>query len=392
MHDPFPIARPESLVKYVQPVADYLSLNTLPLHFHEVAVAYVLYDVTYRFIAPAFSRIFFPRVYATFNARTKLNWDVHIVSFVQSTLICALALWVMWTDKELNSMDRIERVHGYTGASGLIQAFAGGYFLWDLVITVQNVKIFGIGMLFHAISALCVFLLGFRPFVNYYACTFILYELSSPFLNIHWFCDKLNMTGSTVQFVNGLMLLFTFFSCRLVWGTYQSIRVFGDVYHLYMTGQVPQYDPEVGKLSDDTHVNNAGFKNDLLQYSAGQTIPLWLISAYLASNLTLNGLNWFWFSKMIETLRKRFDPPIGTKKAQPKVSAAPVEISENEKVLIEGIHVSTPGVVEKDTEDYVNVASPRSLQFQKNKSGTHLEVKQSEVRSRNPSQRAAHAA
>ncbi|EUC41782.1 hypothetical protein COCMIDRAFT_29480 [Bipolaris oryzae ATCC 44560] len=392
MHDPFPIARPESLVKYVQPVADYLSLNTLPLHFHEIAAAYVLYDVTYRFVAPAFSRIFFPRVYATFNARTKLNWDVHIVSFVQSTLICALALWVMWTDKELNSMDRAERVHGYTGASGLIQAFAGGYFLWDLVITVQNVKIFGIGMLFHAISALCVFSLGFRPFVNYYTCTFILYELSSPFLNIHWFCDKLNMTGSTLQFVNGLMLLFTFFSCRLVWGTYQSIRVFGDVYHLYMNGYVPQPDPEVGKLSDDTYVNNAGFKNDLLQYSAGQTTPLWLISAYLASNLILNGLNWFWFSKMIETLRKRFDPPIGTRKVQPKVSATPVEISENEKVLIEGIHVSTPGVIEKDTEDYVNVASPKSLQFQKNKSGTHLEVKQSEVRSRNPSQRAAHAA
>ncbi|KAH7562393.1 hypothetical protein BM1_01913 [Bipolaris maydis] len=409
MHDPFPIARPESLVKYVQPVADYLSLNTLPLHFHEVVAAYVLYDVTYRFIAPAFSRIFFPRVYATFNARTKLNWDVHIVSFVQSTLICSLALWVIWTDKELNSMDRIERVHGYTGASGLVQAFAGGYFLWDLVITVQNVKIFGIGMLFHAISALCVFSLGFvstrprylkanhssfaqRPFVNYYACTFILYELSSPFLNIHWFCDKLNMTGSTVQFVNGLMLLFTFFSCRLVWGTYQSIRVFGDVYHLYMNGYVPQHDPEVGKLSDDTYVNNAGFKNHLLQYSVGQTIPLWIISAYLASNLILNGLNWFWFGKMIETLRKRFDPPIGTRKAQPKVAAAPVEIPENEKVLIEGIHVSTPGVVEKDTEDYVNVASPKSLQFQKNKSGTHLEVKQSEVCSRNPSQRAAHAA
>jgi hypothetical protein len=261
-----------------------------------------------------------------------------------------------------------------------------------LVITVQNVKIFGIGMLFHAISALCVFSLGFRPFVNYYACTFILYELSSPFLNIHWFCDKLNMTGSTVQFVNGIMLLFTFFSCRLVWGTYQSLCVFSDVYHLYMTGPVRQPDPEVGKLSDDTFVNNAGFKNDLLRYSPGQTTPFWLVSAYLASNIILNSLNWFWFSKMIETLRKRFDPPIGTRKAQPKTNATPLEIPENEKIMIEGTHVSTPGVIEKDTEDYVNVASPKSLKLHKNKSGTHLEVRQSEVRSRNPSQRAAHAA
>jgi len=69
-----------------------------------------------------------------------------------------------------------------------------------------------------------------RPFVNFYAPTFILYELSSPFLNIHWFLDKLNLTGSRFQLYNGLLLLFVFFSCRLVWGTYQSIRVYQDVW------------------------------------------------------------------------------------------------------------------------------------------------------------------
>jgi hypothetical protein len=161
MHDPFPFPRPESLVKYVEPVAEMLSLKTLPLHFHEVIAAFTLYHCTYRYFAPAISRLLVPRIYAQFSARTKLNWDVHIVSFVQSTLICSMALWVMWTDRELNQMDATERVHGYTGASGLIQAFAGGYFLWDLAITVQNVKAFGIGMLFHAICALSVFSLGF---------------------------------------------------------------------------------------------------------------------------------------------------------------------------------------------------------------------------------------
>ena len=161
MHDPFPLQRPDGLLPYVQPVADFLSLQTLPLHFHEVMIAFSLYHVTNRYISPAFSRFLFPRVYPSFNARTKLNWDVHVVSFVQSTLICSLAFWVIWQDKERSEMDTQERVHGYTGASGLIQAFAGGYFLWDLVITMQNVRIFGIGMLFHAISALCVFSLGF---------------------------------------------------------------------------------------------------------------------------------------------------------------------------------------------------------------------------------------
>jgi hypothetical protein len=180
MHDPFPLPRPESLVKYVEPAAEFLSLKTLPLHFHEVMTAFLLYTVTFRYFAPAISRLFIPRIYSSFSARTKLNWDVHIVSFVQSTLICSMALWVMWTDSELNQMDATERVHGYTGASGLIQAFAGGYFLWDLVITVQNVKAFGIGMLFHAICALCVFSLGF---VSVKRC-------SSEHLEVVWNADR----------------------------------------------------------------------------------------------------------------------------------------------------------------------------------------------------------
>jgi hypothetical protein len=161
MHDPFPLHPPAVLIPYAQKLADALALKTLPLHIHEVAFAYAIFHVTNKYISPALSRAFVPQTYNALNARTKLNWDVHIVSFVQSVVICTMALWVMYADTERNEMDTTERVHGYTGASGLIQAFAGGYFLWDLVVTAQNVRIFGVGMLFHAISALCVFSLGF---------------------------------------------------------------------------------------------------------------------------------------------------------------------------------------------------------------------------------------
>jgi hypothetical protein len=161
MHDPFPLPRPQFLVPLVEKISGYLALKTLPLHYHELALAFAFYHVTYKIISPAVSRYIFPRIYPSFNARTKLNWDVHVVSFVQATLICTLALWVMWTDAERAGMDTRERTHGYTGASGLIQAFAGGYFLWDLMVTAQHVDIFGIGMLFHAICALCVFAFGF---------------------------------------------------------------------------------------------------------------------------------------------------------------------------------------------------------------------------------------
>jgi hypothetical protein len=400
MHDPFPLALPAAVVPYAEKLGDILALKTLPLHIHEVTVAYAIYHITNRYVSPVLSRYFAPRAYASLTARTKINWDVHVVSFVQSVLICTLALWVMWTDKERYEMDTKERVYGYTGAAGLIQAFAAGYFLWDLVVTAQNVQAFGIGMLFHAICALCVFSLGFvsatsqvwvgeywpwpqRPFVNFYAPTFILYELSSPFLNIHWFCDKLNKTGSTLQFVNGIILLATFFSCRLCWGTYNSIRVFADVYRAYTAGAVTLTDPDTGKLSNTTVVGNAGFKHDILRFADGQTVPLWLAAAYLASNLTLNGLNWFWFSKMIATLRKRFDPPLGTRRPEVK---EPMPVPENEKVMVEGTHVLTPAAVEADDVDYLR-AGTGNVVVDRSSSGTHLEVKASEVRSRTSTRR-----
>lgn len=53
------------------------------------------------------------------------------------------------------------RVWGYTGAGGMVQGFAAGYFLWDLVVCVGNVGVFGWGLLAHAVAALVVFSLGF---------------------------------------------------------------------------------------------------------------------------------------------------------------------------------------------------------------------------------------
>lgn len=38
---------------------------------------------------------------------------------------------------------------------------AGGYFLWDLFVTVRYFDIFGVGMLIHALSALFLSSFGF---------------------------------------------------------------------------------------------------------------------------------------------------------------------------------------------------------------------------------------
>ena len=110
------------------------------------------------------------------------------------------------------------------------------------------------------------------------------------------------MTGSTAQLVNGIMLLFTFFGCRLVYGTYSSMRVFQDVYNAWnQPVPAPLADPETGYARD---------------------VPLWLAFSYLGANVTLNSLNWFWFSRMIDALKKRFETPKGEEAAAKSTAAA----------------------------------------------------------------------
>lgn len=306
MRDPFPIAPIPALSKAVQPWADYFDLPTLPLHIHEVVIMAAFYYFIGSVVSPVLSRRFFPTQYAALSRGRKLNWDVHVVSLVQSTAINALALWVMFVDDERKNMDWQERVWGYTGGAAMIQGLAAGYFLYDLIVTITNINIFGLGMLAHAVSALLVYSFGFRPFVNYYSTNFILWELSSPFLNIHWFFDKLGMTGSRAQLYNGLMLIFTFFSCRLVWGTYQSVMVVRDVWAgLRVTPRVlaTVAPDEVLKATFPSQYTNT------MQYvSQSTTVPLWLAAVYMGANLTLNSLNFYWFFKMIDAVRKRFDP------------------------------------------------------------------------------------
>lgn len=140
--------------------------------------------------------------------------------------------------------------------------------------------------------------------MNYYSCNFILWELSSPFLNIHWFFDKLNMTGTKAQLYNGLILISMFFSCRLVWGTYQSFLVTRDIW----TGlhHKPTVLATITPHDGQNYTLPAQYAQTMQYVDESTGVPLWLAAVYVGSNLTLNSLNFYWFVKMIDAVRKRF--------------------------------------------------------------------------------------
>ncbi|RMZ68946.1 tlc domain-containing [Pyrenophora seminiperda CCB06] len=305
MRDPLPA--PSLLVQASKPFADKLSLNTLPYHVHEILLGFFGYHFILYVLSPTVSRLVIPKTYTGFNRRTQLNWDIHSVSLVQSLFICVAALWVIFKDEQRHEMDWRGRLWGYTSASGMVQGFAAGYFLWDLQISTQYISIAGVSSLIHAIGALAVTCIGFKPFGNYYGLSFVLYELSTPFLNIHWFCDKLGMTGSKLQLYNGIALLVTFFGCRIVWGTYQSIMIYSDIYKALTIPQAQlmgsMFDAE--KCTGNT---NSSMGLDESGNCAIGDLPMWLVCVYLVGNTALSMLNFFWFTQMVKAVRKRFVP------------------------------------------------------------------------------------
>ncbi|KAJ7905847.1 DUF887-domain-containing protein [Mycena olivaceomarginata] len=211
-------------------------------HLPTFVASFAFFTIIHVVLVPLIGRFVFPAQWTRMGARKRNNWAIH-------TPTASLA--------------------GMNG-SGTVQAVAAAYFLWDLLDAVVNFE--DLGFVLHGISCFAIYFLSFQPFLAYYASRCLLWEASTFFLNIHWALDKLDLTGGALQLVNGVCLILTFFSVRLVYGGYTSYQFFQTLYE----------------------------RRDEIS-----TTALVLISV---GNVLLQGLNWFWLGKMISALRKRFAP------------------------------------------------------------------------------------
>ena len=117
-----------------------------------------------------------------------------------------------------------------------------------------------------------------------------------------------------------MFLLGTFFGCRLIWGTYQSVRVYQDVrnalsmqgaglpsLHNVSSKAQPLFAQRNGELClGDLSCVRA--QAEIVKFAGAHTepVPIWLAGIYLACNITLHTLNFRWFARMVETVSKRF--------------------------------------------------------------------------------------
>ena len=119
---------PPFLRDAITPFTNLLHLHTFPLHVHEVLLSYTFYTFLNTFLAPGLSIYLFPSTYAQLPPRTKLQWNIHVTSFVNSTFVSGAALYVLYADRDRLSETWEERMWGYTGLGGMVQAFGAGVF------------------------------------------------------------------------------------------------------------------------------------------------------------------------------------------------------------------------------------------------------------------------
>ncbi|KAJ7775139.1 TLC domain-containing protein [Mycena metata] len=259
------------------------ALPRLNPHLSVLLTSFALFNVVHLVVVPILARVLVAAQWKDLNARARNNWAVHICSQLHAIIILPLALRCL----ALPELDA-DRAFGWHERSGTVQAVACGYFLWDTIESLVNFE--DIGFVLHGLACLAIYLLSFQPFLAYYASRCLLWEASTFFLNIHWALDKMNRTGGTFQLVNGVFLLLTFFSVRLVYGGITSYQFFQTL------------------------------------YNGRQEIAPVALAITGVGNILLQSLNWFWFAKMITALRKRFTP---AKKHQNGVAQNGVGVPQN---------------------------------------------------------------
>lgn len=256
----------EMVHAYSAPYLAELGIPYLAPHLLTVIRA-VLFWFSLQFLSAGVSPLLFPKQMNSMNATKRVQWDMHFVALVHSVIVAPTALYI-WVITDRNTTDM---VFGYDYYTGQLYALSYGYFIWD---TIQSLRYEGLQFFVHGALATVASTLVWHPFLMYDGLGILIWEASTPFLNIHWFMDKLGMTGSKAQLVNAAFLLSSYVLMRLILGVYISYSI---ITMLWAPAELHKHH-----------------------------IPLTWKVFYTLGLVILNSLNHFWFSKMVQAIQKRF--------------------------------------------------------------------------------------
>lgn len=256
----------EFVNKYILNKVSFLN-TTYVAQLHQVvyvALGYhLLFLISYYLIKPLLSKLLISKnntelIKKDSKNRTRNQVAMHIVSFLQALCILEFCFLAIYEDadyyftffKVVNEAEGIEsislmnfdmsklfdlskiekRMFGFTETNNKITILACGYFLWDMMISAYcSTPAFMV----HGVVSFTVYSIGLSGFINYYACVFLIFELSNPFLNIRWFANHYGKSNNILARINEGVFMLVFFLCRIVWGFTQITILLVDFSQTY---------------------------------------------------------------------------------------------------------------------------------------------------------------
>ncbi|KAJ1852366.1 hypothetical protein LPJ57_007669 [Coemansia sp. RSA 486] len=239
-----------------------IGLPRLAPYWPRVFASAAIFELIFR-LGQAVTPVVFPSTWNRLNKIERYKWCVRLASIAHACYMVTNSLVII-----ANSKLRSNPLYGYDAVAESAYSITVGYFLWDIIDTYKNIQIAGLGFMAHAIMSFGVYLLSFTPFLQYYGACFMMFEVSTIFLNVHLFLEDLGLQDAILYFINGMALVSSFFFARIVYGTILSINVWRGI--------------------------------------ANSEIPINpLITGFIKlANLTLMGLSYYWFSVIIMTAKR----------------------------------------------------------------------------------------
>ncbi|CCK68417.1 Ale2p KNAG_0A07640 [Huiozyma naganishii CBS 8797] len=195
--------------------------------------------------------------------------SIHFISFLQTVVVLYLS-FVFFLDRKVSGSesypDSDARIFGECRETQLVCMFGCGYFIWDAYISACHSTF---PFFVHGVVSTAAYYIGLKPYLQYYAPVFLMFELSNPCLNIRWFGLKFfpqeSKVCNLILLLNNLLLMTIFFFGRILWGWYQTFMLCYDFYNV---------------------------RND-------PRFMLWDTVIVVTCNLTIDLLNVIWFSSMV---------------------------------------------------------------------------------------------
>lgn len=195
-----------------------MPLTSLKDNLHIILSSVLFYTVIGVCHKPILSKLL-PDMFRTLNPREIWQHKDRTLSSINCTIMVMGVVWC-WNQAELSD----DKLLGVSCMSQIVFSILAGYFIVDVFsyLKHQPKSIF----LLHGITGLVFSILALMPLIQYFCIRLLTMEITTIFLNNNWFLDKSLKEYAKLRIANGICLLISYISIRIMYTYYIAYMEF----------------------------------------------------------------------------------------------------------------------------------------------------------------------